>query len=362
MASPIFTSKASSGFSAKAILRGIQLAILGIYRSLQNPNLYTTFYYERAFVAIAISIAAFLALRLPIYLLQLFAFIFKGKYFEGFIDSSKELVKILNLGAFFVSLSQHFSTDFDDLFLASMSFMDSIPQLHNQENSGQKFHVNLVALKRDREEQHVFKELMISGYATGQGLIAVVLKYLEISISTSIFYMLLHVDKLFPFVLGFITFLSLNSKIGVLQSMVVFGILLSVPPYYSTLFWNTYWGSRRMILDFLHPFFSRVRFTKIEKEQWIRSREGVLLGFSLFIYISVRQFPCLCLLVYGLAESGAAYLVTKVSDPPPRQVSQLVQWNTTQVVWDKEKEKCTIEGKFVDDVGFRPIPGSYILR
>lgn len=366
MASPIFTSNPSPGFSILAIIRGIQLAALGIYRSLQNPELAKPFYYERAFVAIAVSVALQLALRSPLVFLQIFdrfVRIFSSRdLLKPSIVTVKELFNVLNFGVFVASLAQHFSRDLDDLFLASMSFMDSIPHSSEEEVSGDKYHENLVSLTNSDIEQHPLQELMKSRYACGKELTAFIVKYSENSLTTLAMYLILRVPFIGPLSLGFITFMNLNDKIGMTRSMVVFAILLSAPHYYSVLFWNTYWGSRNMINDLLLPYFSRVRFTKLEKEHWIRSREGVLFGFSLFIYLAINRFPWISLLIYAFAESAAAYLITKVSEPPPSQASQLIEWTTTQVVWDKEKEKSTIEGEFIHDIGFRPIPGSFIWK
>lgn len=66
----------------------------------------------------------------------------------------------------------------------------------------------------------------------------------------------------------------------------------------------------------LEPYFSRIRFTKEQKRRWFRDREGLLFGFGVGFYIFLR-IPLLGVLIYGIAEASTAYLITKITDPPP---------------------------------------------
>lgn len=362
MASPIFRSKPSSVLTIIAVLRGIQLAILGIYRSLQNPKLYVTSYYEQAFVAIVLSIVIQCALRSPFILLKLLAYgLANNVNPDPIFELVDDVFFMINFGGFAVSFFSLFSRDFDNVFLESVFFIDSKHQLNGRAESDRKFHLNLVQLRQDGEEQNTFWDYLKSKYAFCKQLVILSLAFFKNMLATLIVYFVVQENTIGPIILGVLTILNLANKIGFLQSMFVFGVLLSVPTCYCALFWNTFWGSKYLMPDLLIPFFSRVRFTKIEKEHWIKSRAGVLFGFSLFIYLTVYQFPWICILIYGFAQSATAYLITKVSDTPPNQVSQLVQWSTTQLVWDKEQEKRIIGGEFVDDVGFFPIPGSFIF-
>lgn len=66
----------------------------------------------------------------------------------------------------------------------------------------------------------------------------------------------------------------------------------------------------------LQPYFTRIRFTPDQKQQFFRDREGVLFGFAAMFYLFLK-IPLLGVLVYGIAEASTAYLVTKITDPPP---------------------------------------------
>ena len=66
----------------------------------------------------------------------------------------------------------------------------------------------------------------------------------------------------------------------------------------------------------LEPYFSRVRFTPAQKKSWFRDREGLLFGFGVGFYTFLK-IPLLGVLIYGVAEASTAYLITKITDPPP---------------------------------------------
>lgn len=67
----------------------------------------------------------------------------------------------------------------------------------------------------------------------------------------------------------------------------------------------------------LEPYFSRIQFTKEQKKRWFHDREGLLFGFGIGFYIFLR-IPLLGVLIYGIAEASTAYLITKITDPPPK--------------------------------------------
>ena len=66
----------------------------------------------------------------------------------------------------------------------------------------------------------------------------------------------------------------------------------------------------------LEPYFHRIRFSKQQKKIWFIDRSGVLFGFSVAFAVMVKV-PLLGVLIYGIAEASTAYLVTKITEPPP---------------------------------------------
>jgi hypothetical protein len=81
-------------------------------------------------------------------------------------------------------------------------------------------------------------------------------------------------------------------------------------------FLQTYFSSRSLMRHLLEPYFRRIRFSKQQKKVWFIDRSGVLFGFSVAFTIMVKV-PLLGVLIYGIAEASTAYLITKITEPPP---------------------------------------------
>ncbi|CAG8954189.1 hypothetical protein HYFRA_00005809 [Hymenoscyphus fraxineus] len=55
-----------TNFEPNAIIRGAQLTVVGAYRALQNPALFTSDHYRQAALAVAIGIAIRVAISIPV--------------------------------------------------------------------------------------------------------------------------------------------------------------------------------------------------------------------------------------------------------------------------------------------------------
>ena len=86
----------------------------------------------------------------------------------------------------------------------------------------------------------------------------------------------------------------------------------------------------------LVPYFARVRFTPEQKRQFFKDREGVLFGFGVGFYTFLKV-PLLGVLIYGIAEASTAYLITKITDPPPSP-AYADKFAETQVRWHNKHE------------------------
>lgn len=374
MGSPIFISNPPPGFSVAAIIRGCQLAFLGAYRSLQNPRLFKSVYYQQALFAILYSILIQLLLWSPIVVLLIFSRFVRLFVTLDVLDRCARALtsfqfNVLNVSVFLVSVSRYFTKDLDNMFLSSLEFIDNLYVSKHPEKKGHQFHPNLVALSTEDKELRAATSTppaSLSGlkakYTSSQDFAAFIKRHVVRTAYNIAIFLVGKLPVVGSVVLGLISFLNLNDKIGTVRSIAIFAIFQLIPKHYSVLFLTTFWGSRSMVYDLLIPYFTRVRFTNREKETWIKSREGLLFGFGLCFYILVKQFPWVGLLTVGFAETSAAYLITKVTDPPPSQSSKLIEWNSSQLVWNKEKEQTILSGGFVDgDDGFVPIPGSFIF-
>lgn len=373
MASPIFISKPPLGFSILAVLRGIQLALLGAYRSLQNPKLFLSSYYKQAWTAVKYSILLQCVLILPLLCIKV-VFKFLSVLFghSHDLDSIAHNLgyfqkNILNLAVFAITGIRFLKPDLDELFLTSLKFIDNVYVAKHPERSEHQYHDNLLEVSDKLNDLHYSKSTnwftsVKDKYRNSGEFSSFLQRYFKNSLFNISIYFLCKVPKIGPIILGIISFQNFNEKVGTVAASIIFLVLQTLPKHYSVLFLTIYWGSRNMIHDLLLPYFIRIQLSKSEKEQWMKSREGLLFGFGFCYYFLIYQLPWVGILIYGFAESSIAYLVTKVTDPPPSQKNQLINWNMSQLVWDKHKESLVLGGDFVDlDEGFVPIPGSFIL-
>ncbi|KAL9588247.1 MAG: hypothetical protein Q9203_002942 [Teloschistes exilis] len=129
-------------------------------------------------------------------------------------------------------------------------------------------------------------------------------------------YMLSYLPYIGRFVLPAASFYTFNNAVGPIPATVIFGSGIFLPRRYLVVFLQSYFSSRSLMRELLEPYFSRIRFTKEQKRLWFRDREGLLFGFGVGFYIFLK-IPLLGVLIYGIAEASTAYLITKITDPPP---------------------------------------------
>lgn len=135
------------------------------------------------------------------------------------------------------------------------------------------------------------------------------------AISLAIF-ALSYVPVVGRFVLPAASFYTFNKAVGLGPASVIFGTGIFLPKRYLVIFLQSYFASRSLMRELLEPYFSRVHFTKEQKRNWFREREGVLFGFAIGFYTMIK-IPLVGVLIYGIAEASTAYLITKITDPPP---------------------------------------------
>lgn len=365
MASPIFILKPPPGFSMLAVARGFQLALLGALRSLQNPAVFNLAYFRQTLIAIQVSVLLQLLIWSPIIALRILVRAlrsvvrFKGAH--AVVQGLKSFqFNVLNISVFLVSAYRYYSKLLDTVFLQSLEHIDAVYEQKHKRDA--PYHRHLVGLSQEPHSPP-FKPTLAGirlYYALSSDFAAFINRHARrLVYSVCVFV----VSKL-PFgrfALGAISFLNLNDKIGTLKAAAVFFLLQLAPRRYSVMLLTTYWGTRAMVHDLLLPYFSRVRFTKSDRNQWIKLREGLLFGFGLCYYILIRKMPWVGLLIYGFAESLAAYLITKVLDPPPPQSSQLINWSASQLCLSKDREQHLLKGEFGQD-GFEPLPGAFVFE
>lgn len=159
------------------------------------------------------------------------------------------------------------------------------------------------------------------------------------SVSLAIFALsyLPYIGKL---VLPAASFYTFNRAVGLGPAAVIFGTGIFLPKRYLVIFLQTYFASRSLMRELLEPYFARIHMNKERKRNWFRSREGLLFGFGIGFYTLLRV-PLLGVLIYGIAEASTAYLITKITDPPPSPnvtAQQQADFIASQQVWRNKHE------------------------
>jgi hypothetical protein len=178
------------------------------------------------------------------------------------------------------------------------------------------------------------------------------------AISLTVF-ALSYVPVIGRFVLPAASFYTLNRAAGSGPASIIFGTGIFLPRRYLVIFLQTYFSSRSLMRELLEPYFSRVQFTKDQKRKWFRSREGVLFGFGLGFYTLVNV-PLVGVLIYGVAEASTAYLITKITDPPPPP-GDMAAYVEAQQLWTNKHEFLSLAIGNIDQLRYeRPSRGSHL--
>ena len=187
-----------------------------------------------------------------------------------------------------------------------------------------------------------------SASLSGQSLYSFLYRFGRKGIISISIFLLSYAPFFGRFVLPAASFYTFNKAVGLGPASLIFGTGLFAPKRYLVIFLQTYFSARSLMRELLVPYFSRVHFTKQEKKNWLRSREGVLFGFGLGFYILVRV-PLVGVLIYGVAEASTAYLITKITDPPPSP-DHAAEYAASQQVWKNKHQFLSLSLSNLDSV------------
>ena len=311
-----------SNFDPNAILRGAQLTFVGAHRALQNPSLFTTSHYRQAAIAVCAGLAIRIILNIPIYMIKIFLWvisIFVNLDHETWDDqliSSLDFVSrsVLQVPFFLMMVMSSITPTLDNLFMDSLKWVDTTyVQKHQSEDPSTlraMYYPTLRMYSTHGEREKKEKRTLLDGvllFLTKNGQRA--------AISLAV-YFLTFTPVIGRFVLPAASFYTFNKAVGPVPAGIVFLSGLIVPKHYMVHFLQTYFQSRSLMSRLLEPYFHRVRFSKQQKRIWFLDRSGVLFGFSAAFAIMVKV-PLLGVLIYGIAEASTAYLITKITEPPP---------------------------------------------
>ncbi|KAF2877849.1 hypothetical protein BDV95DRAFT_4405 [Massariosphaeria phaeospora] len=341
-----------SNFDQNAILRGMQLTLVGVHRALQNPDLLTSTHYRQAAIAVAAGVAIRLLVAVPIIgvrlLLWILALFVNMDHAQWDDDVTKGLHffenSVLQLPFFLMTLMRYITPTLDQTFMDSLRWVD---QTYIQKHKTEDPH-NLRALyypnlhmypnhgpKEDKPKSALKKALtvLVSKYSRKAGI--------SLAVVT-----LSYVPYVGRFVLPAASFYTFSGAVGTQPALVIFGVSLFLPRKYLVLFLQSYFSSRTLMRELLQPYFARVRYSKEQKKLWFKDRAGVLFGFGLGFFVFVK-IPLFGVLIYGLAEASTAYLITKITDPPP-DPSKAEEFKNESLRWKNKHEFLNLPWEKLD--------------
>ncbi|KAG9770675.1 hypothetical protein KCU88_g6587, partial [Aureobasidium melanogenum] len=327
-----------SNFDPNAILRGAQLTFVGANRALQNPELFTTTHYRQAAIAVCAGLAIRIILNIPIYAVKFILLItsvivnldqetWDDKLVNGLDFISKS---VLQIPFFLMMVMSSLTPTLDDLFMDSLAWVDkTYLQKHKSDDPSALRGLYYPTLKMysthgDREAKAKRSPI--------DGLIGLAMKYSRRAGISLAIYAFTFVPYIGPFVLPAASFYTFNKSVGPVPAGVVFATGLVLPKRYMVSFLQTYFSSRSLMSRLLEPYFSRIRFSKQQKKVWFMDRSGVLFGFSAAFAVMVKV-PLLGVLIYGIAEASTAYLITKITEPPPPPGPETKVFIDNEVRW-----------------------------
>ncbi|KAK7509923.1 formamidase [Phyllosticta citriasiana] len=343
-------------FEPNAILRGAQLTLVGASRTeanatlnqanraLQNPGLFTSDHYRQAALAVAAGLAIRLIISIPILGVKgllWFRTLFmetEGSTLDTDVVDGLHFLEhsVLQVPFFLMSLMRYITPTLDDMFMNSLQWVDqTYLQKHKTEDPRtlrSLFYPNLRMYPRGGPTATGDKKKpmeAIMAFLTRFGRRA--------GISLSV-YALSYLPVVGRFVLPAASFYTFKKAVGLEPALVIFGSSIFLPKRYLVQFLQSYFSSRSLMRELLEPYFSRIRFTKEQKKAWFKDREGVLFGFGFGFFVFLK-IPLLGVLIYGIAEASTAYLITKITDPPPPPAeAEATNFAESQIPWKNKHE------------------------
>ncbi|KAJ5994198.1 hypothetical protein N7451_009922 [Penicillium sp. IBT 35674x] len=329
-----------SNFEPNAVIRGFQLTVVGTVRALKNPDLFKHEHFRQAAIAVAVGIVIQLIIQIPIISLKFILYIIswiidleRATWDDDLLKGLEFLSKsVLQVPFLLMTLMGHLTPTLDEIFMQSIHWVDATyAQKHKSEDPNtlrDMYYPNLEMFpaqggpRQSRPKMEVF---MIFANRYGK----------KIGLGLAVYFLSM-VPIVGRFVMPAASFYTFKSHVGTAPAVVIFGAGLVLPKTYIIQFLHTYFASRSLMRELLEPYFRRIKFTPEQKSRWFRDREGVLFGFS-FAFTVVLKTPFIGVVMYGVAEASTAYLVTKITDPPPPP-AESEGFAESQVTWKNKHD------------------------
>ncbi|KAK6540342.1 hypothetical protein TWF694_009145 [Orbilia ellipsospora] len=358
MTPEVFKQKAIDSlqsFDPGLVLRGAQLTVVGAYRALQNPNLFKSRHYKQAALAVLAGLLVRLILDLPIFAVRIFLtfsnlFIdLKTASWDDYIISTLSFIEknVLQLPFFLMTLTLRLQNSaLDEMFMESLNWVDvTYLRKHSSEhpqNLRAPYYQNLVLWEKGAKANETRGGDRRGGARQNEFLRGMAKK----GIISLVVYLSSMVPLAGKLVLPAASAFSVHPAVGIGPAIGVFVAGLFVPRKRIVVVLQAYHASRTLMRQLLEPYFTRIPYTAAQKKKWYRERQGVLLGFGIGFYFLLR-IPLMGILVYGIAEASTAYLITKITDPPPHP-SEGTGYAASQAEWKGKEEFVRLDLKDLD--------------
>ncbi|KAL2163737.1 hypothetical protein VTH06DRAFT_5796 [Thermothelomyces fergusii] len=381
-----------SHFDINAILRGMQLTLVGAFRALQNPGLFTSKHYKQAIKAVILGYIIRLLIAFPIsgirLLIWLLSFVLPLDQvsWDDSVVSGLSFIEehVLQAPLFFMSLMRYISPTLDDLFMESLLWVDlTYVQKHQpgidssvlsemymlppplEDRQLQKLQLKELPLNKDLTDPVKLRDMYYPPLKLYHGedvrdhrvrTAGSFARFLHRFARKAALSLAIYAASFVPYagrlVLPAASFWTFKRAVGLGPASVIFGTGMLLPRRYLVVFLQSYYASRSLVRDLLEPYFKRIVFTAEEKRKWFRSREGLLFGFGIGFYL-LLQVPLIGVLIYGIAEASTAYLITKVTDPPPPPAHSQ-GFAQTQLEWRNKQKFLSLSLSNLDALHDRP--------
>lgn len=328
MASPIFLSNPSPGFSHISIVKGILIALSGIF--FQRHVLWRDLKIREFFVTtVLISLLVRLVIEIP--------------HLLGAIVT--RLLRLINIDVDFSLILTTITDDILELrwlaLVAVYCYMyDSFEYL---------FMTGLKKLDAESQSEPPYSEYLLRAHtidihttvpswfpkvdvtlAQKRFLVQLLRSYALICLNTA---MLMGITKFGP--LGIVLTALYISKwfshmIGSQLTFVLFLVGLVVPTDFTIKSFASVNLSLLTVKSLLTmPYFQKIRLSDVKIENWIESRIGLIVGFGLFFHLASRHFNMLGLTIVLLEQLALSYMIFKTTSPVQEITDE--KWILTQI-------------------------------
>lgn len=346
----------TSKIEPNAVIRGAQLTFVGAHRALQNPEIFTTEHYTQVAYAIIAGIVIRFLVVIPIVAVKLSLRVISLVYSLDNVFWDNTILEWLNFTGehilqvpfFLMTVMRYFVPTLDNLFMQSLNWVDTTymrKHIYDSPNDLRElYYPNL-------RSYHLENQFRSNRYRTA--FANFLFKYARRAWLSIVIYTLSYLPVIGTLVLPMASFYSFKKAAGFAPAALIFGIGILLPRDFLIIFLQTYYSSRNLMRELLEPYFSRVHFTSEEKKNWFRNREGVLFGFALGFYM-LMKVPLMGVLIYGIAEASTAYLITKITDPPPLP-PLMRKYAISQQTWQNKHQFLHLKIQDIDNIQRKPV-------